>query len=106
MVEINDESRVAYDKKNPIKLKTLIMWSNLWVYSNACTLVSVTITITGKGANDSPKESDERNKGVIFKNCAPFTECISNIINTQLENAKHIDFVMPMYNLIEYNDNY
>ena len=45
-------------------------------------------------------------KKVIFKNCAPFTNCISEINNTQVDNAKDIDIVMPMYNLIEYSDNY
>ena len=49
---------------------------------------------------------DERNKGVIFKNCAPFTKCISRINNTDIDNAQDIDIVMPMYNLIEYSDNY
>ena len=42
----------------------------------------------------------------MFKNCAPFTNCISEINNTQVDNAKDIDTVMPMYNLIEYSDNY
>ena len=45
-------------------------------------------------------------KKVIFKNCAPFTNCISKINNTQLDNTKDIDIVIPMYNLIEYSDNY
>ena len=49
---------------------------------------------------------DERNKGVIFKNCAPFTDCISGIFNAHIDNAKYKDVVMPMYNLIEYSDNY
>ena len=49
---------------------------------------------------------DERNKGEIFKNCAPFTKGISRINNTGLEKSKDIDIVMPMYNLIEYSDNY
>ena len=47
-----------------------------------------------------------RNKKVIFKNCAPFTDCISKINNTQIDNAKDFDIVMPMYNLIKYSDNY
>ena len=46
------------------------------------------------------------NKKVVFKNCAPFTDCISEINNTQVDNAKDIDIVMPMYNLLEYSDNY
>ena len=45
-------------------------------------------------------------KKVIFKNCAPFTDCISEINNTQIDNAKDIDIIMPMDNLIEYSDNY
>ena len=43
---------------------------------------------------------------MIFKNCAPFTSCISNKNNIQIDNAEYIDVVMPMYNLIEYIDNY
>ena len=43
---------------------------------------------------------------VIFRNCAPFTNCISEINNTQIDNAEYIDIVMPMYNLIKYSDNY
>ena len=45
-------------------------------------------------------------RGVTFKNCAPFTRCISRINNTDLDNAKNVDIVMPMYNLIGYSDNY
>ena len=46
------------------------------------------------------------NKEVIFKNCAPFTDCMSKINNTQVDNAKDIHIVMLMYNLIEYSNNY
>ena len=42
----------------------------------------------------------------MFKNCAPFTNCISEVNSTQINNAKYLDVVMPMYNLIEYSDNY
>ena len=49
---------------------------------------------------------DERDKGATFKNCAPFTKCISRINNTDINNAQDIDIVMPMYNLVEYSDNY
>ena len=55
---------------------------------------------------DKQIRQTERNKGVAFKNCAPFTNCISEINNTQIDNAKDIDIVMPMYNLIEFSDNY
>ena len=45
-------------------------------------------------------------KKVILKNCAPFTNCISEINNAQIDNAKDIDIIMPMYNLIEYSNNF
>ena len=63
------------------------------------------LTITGDGDNDEEKQADKRNKGVILKNCAPFTKCISRINNTDIDNARDIDIVIPMYNLIEYSDN-
>ena len=65
-------------------------------HSDAYILVGRTIAITGAGADDAGKRADERNKGVIFKNCAPFTDSISKINNTQIDNAKYV--VMPMYN--------
>ena len=80
--------------------------SSLCDYSDAYILVKGTITITGEGADAAARQADERDKGVAFKNCAPFTNCISEINNTQVDNAKDIDIVMPMYNLIEYSDNY
>ena len=42
----------------------------------------------------------------MFKNCAPFTDCISEINNTQVDNAKYVDAVIPVHNLIEYSDSY
>ena len=50
--------------------------------------------------------ANNNNRKVIFKNCAPFTICISEINNTQVDSDKDIDIVMPMYNLIEYSDDY
>ena len=79
--------------------------SNLCDCADAYILVKRTITITGAG-DDAAKRLDERNKGVIFKNCAPFTKCIRRINNTDIDNAQDIDIVIPMYNLIEYSDNY
>ena len=70
--------------------------SSLYNYSDAYILVSGTITITGAGAYDGAKQLYERNKGVISENCAPFTDCISEINNTPVDNAKYIDVVMPM----------
>ena len=75
----------------------MLMWS-LCDCSDAYILVIGTIAITGAAADDVAKRLDERNKRGIFKNCAPFTDCISEISNTQIDNAKYIDFVMSMYN--------
>ena len=60
------------------------------------------ISITAQ-AEDNPNNG---NKEVIFKNCGPFTDCISETNNTQIDNAKDIDVVMPMYSLIECSNNY
>ena len=65
-----------------------------------------TITITGVGDDAAAMRAGERNKGEIFKNCAPFTKCISNINDKEIDNAQDIDIVMPMYNLIRYSNNY
>ena len=80
--------------------------SSLCDYSDAYILVKGKITIAGAGADAAARQADERNKGVTFKNCAPFINFISEINNTQIDNAKDIDIVIPMYNLIEYSDNY
>ena len=73
-------------------------------YSDAYILVKGTISANNTAAAGAA--ANNTNKKVIFKNCAPFTNCISEINNTQTDNAKDIDIVMPMYNLIEYSDNY
>ena len=69
-------------------------------------LVSGAITITGAGTDDAAKQTDERNKEVIFKNCAPFNDCISEKNNTQVDNEKDVYVAMPMYKLIEDSGNY
>ena len=104
-VEINDESRGTYTS-NDIKFKTTMLRSNLCDYADAYILVKGTITITGAGDIAPARQADEREKGVIFKNCAPFTKCINRINNTNIDTAQDIDIVLPMYNLIEYSDNY
>ena len=80
--------------------------SNLCDYVDSYILVKGTITTTGTGDDEAAKQLDERNKGVIFKNCDPCTKCISRISNTDIDISHDIDIVMPMYNLIENSDNY
>ena len=103
-VEINDESRGTYNSNNQIKLKPAMLKSSLCDYSDAYILVKGTITVNNTAAAGG--DANNYNKKVIFKNCAPFINFISEINNTQVDNAKDIDKVTPMYSLIEYSDTY
>ena len=92
-VEIKDESRGAYNVNSQIKLKTTMLKSSLCDYSDALILFKGAITVynistAGAAANNT-------NKKVTTKNCAPFTNCISELNNTQIDNPKDIDIVIP-----------
>ena len=78
--------------------------SNLCDYSNGYILVKGTVTVPNTAA--AVVAVNNTNKKVIFKNCDPFTNCIIKIINTEVDEAQDIDRVMPMFNLIKYNDAY
>ena len=105
-VEVNDESRGTYNVNSQIKFKTTMLKSSLCDYSDAYIHVKGTITVDNSAV--APAAASNANRNVIFKNCAPFTICISEINNTLVDyrHATDIDIVMPMYNLIEYGDNY
>ena len=94
-VEIYDDSRGTYNTNSQIKFKTSMLKSSLCDYSDAYILVKGTISVV----NTADAE-------VIFKNCALFTDWISEISNTQIDNARDIDVVRAIYNLIEKSDNY
>ena len=91
---------------NKIRFKTTMLKSSLCDYSDAYILVKGKITSTGAGADAAARQAVERDKCVAFKNCAPFTAGKSNINNVETDNCQDIDIIMPMYNLIEYSDNY
>ena len=103
-VEINDEARGTYSPNKQIKFKTSMLRSSLCDYSDAYILVKGNIAVNNTAADGAA--ANNTNKKVIFKNCAPFTNCISKINNTQIDNAEYIDIVMSIHNLIEYSDNY
>ena len=103
-VERNDESRGTYSVDRQINFKTLMLRSSLRDYSDAYILVKGNISANNTAA--APAVPNNRNRKVIFKNCGPFTDCMSKINNTQVNNAKDIDIVMPMHNLIECSDDY
>ena len=76
--------------------------SSLCDYSDADIIAGGTIKV-------APQAGDNKNnvhKKEVYKKCATFTDYISEISNTQIHNAKDIDVVVPIYNLIEYSDNY
>ena len=102
-VETNDESKGMYDNSS-IKFKTSIIKSNLCDYSDAHILVKGTLTVPNTAAAGATVNNTH--KKVTFKNCAPFNDCITEINNTQIDDAKEIVAAMAMYNLIEYRDAY
>ena len=73
--------------------------SDLCHYSNAYIVVKGDITVTNSNNNVHDKK-------LAFKSNAPFTSCILKINSTLINNAEHLDIVMPMYSLIEYSKNY
>ena len=77
-VEINDDSRGTYNTNSQIKSKTSMLRSSLCDYSDPYILVHGTIKVAAQ-ARYNPDNAD---KEVAFKNCAPFTDCISEINNT------------------------
>ena len=103
-VEINDDIRGADSLNKQIRFKTSMLRSSLCDHSDVYILVKGNITVNNTA--DAGVAVNNTNKKVIFKNCPPFTNCISKINNTQIDNAEYIDIVMPIYNLIEYSDNY
>ena len=102
-VEINDESRGTYNVNSQNKLKTSMLKPSLCDYSDPYILVKGTITVNNTAPADA--DTNNTNKKVIFKNCAPFINCISEINNIQIDSAKNLDNVMSLYCLIKYSDN-
>ena len=75
-------------------------------YRDAYILVEGRTTVAGKAANNAEIAACRNNKKIVFKNCASFIKCISKINNAEVDNAEDLDIVMPMYNLLEYSENY
>ena len=89
-VEINDDAHGKHNKNSQIKFKISMLKSSLCDYNDAYILISETITTDGAGDDDNAKRLDKGNKGVIFENCSPFADCINEINNTPIDNAKDI----------------
>ena len=101
---INDENNTNYGvnkdtgANNPdtIKYDTTVLKPDLCDYAEAYILVDG--TIRGAGGNNNTR--------LALKNCAPFTKCNLEINDEHVDTAENLDITMPMYNLIEYSDNY
>ena len=93
---IDSKKKGGYSHENPIKFLTSSIESSLCDYSDAYILVTGNITATPNNAATQ----------VVFKNCAPFEKCRTEINETFVDEADFINITMPMYNLIEYSDNY
>ena len=100
-VKVNDDICGRYNSSGQTKFTTSMLKSSLCDFSNAYILVKGTITVVRAGATEALRQTDRNNKQTIFKNCAPSTDCITEINNTQVDNAKDLDVVMVMYNLID-----
>ena len=93
MIKITDYGE-ANENRTTVKFETQVLKSS--DYSDAYIFVTGDIAATNSDANTK----------VAFKNCAPFTKCITHINDEHVDNADNLDIVMPMYNLIEYKNNY
>ena len=96
---------------DPIKFLTKSIESSLCDYFDAYILVTwnIIVTRTIAAAGDNPlqrKQPLTAATQVAFKNCAPFEKCSTEIDGTLVDEADFINITMPMYNLIEYSDNY
>ena len=98
-IEVYDQSEKNYNPNKEIRIKTSMLRSDLCDYSDAYIIVKGTITVT------NPNNA-KRNKAVTFKNNTPFINCILKLNVVKIDNAEDLDFVMLMYNLLEYSKNY
>ena len=92
---VNDNAYANYGVGNEIIYNTEVSKPNLCDYNYAYNLVRGDITVITVPATQ-----------VAFKNCAPYTKCITKIDGGTIDDVKDLELVMPIYNLIEYSSNY
>ena len=92
----DSETKGNYSHENPIKFLTSSLESSLWDYSDAYVLVTGNIAIVGTNNNTK----------VALKYGVPFRKCKTEINETFIDEAQYVNIATPMYNLIEYSDNY
>ena len=92
----SDNSKVNYDAANEIAYNKEVLKSTVCDYNHAYILVIANITTAGNNLATQ----------AAFKNCAPFTKCITKIDETTIDDAENLDLVISMYNTIQYSSNY
>ena len=97
--KVYDQSGGNYNVNKEVRIKTSMLRSDLCGFSDAHIVVKGTTTVV------RPNNA-KRNKATVFKNNAPFINCISKINGVKIDNAEDLDVLMPMYNLLEYSKNY
>ena len=122
-IEVYDQSEENYNVNKEIRIKTSMLRSDLCDFSDAYIVVKGNITVIKKtftaddidapnntAANVAATNTANNNafgdKKLVFKNNAPFINCISKINGVKIDNAEDLDVVIPMYNLLEYSKNY
>ena len=122
-IEVYDQPQRNYNVNKEIRIKTSMLRSDLCDFSDAYIVVKGDITVTKKTFTaddiDAPNNTEANvtasntannnafgDKKLVFKNNAPFINCISKINSVKIDNAEDLDVVMPMYNLLEYSKNY
>ena len=119
-IEVYDQSGGNYNVNKEIRIKTSMLRSDVCDFNDAYIVVKGNIIVDKKTftANDfeAPNNTADNvtatntannsafgEKKLVFKNNAPFINCIPKINGVQIDNAEDLDVVMPMYNLLEYS---
>ena len=122
-IEVYDQSEGNYNVHEEIRIKTSMLRSDLYDFSDAYIIVKGNITVNKKTftaddieesnntlANTNATNTANNNafgeKKLVFKNNALFINCISKICGIKIDSAEDLDVIMPMYNLLEYSRNY
>ena len=122
-IEVYDQSQGYYDVNKEIRIKTSMLRSDFCDFSDAYIVVTGNITVTKKTfttndieatnntaanvtATNTANDNAFGEKKIVFKNNAPFINCVSKINGVKIHNAEDLDVVMPMYNLLQYRKNY
>ena len=98
---MNADAPKAYSINGQTKSKISMLKSSVFDHSDGFALGKGCIAVVGQRVDAAAIAADKNNKHVMFKNCAPFTDCISKSNSTQTDIAKDLDVLMPVYNPIE-----